>query len=513
MRYFPEIIRILDRFREPRIETIDTGFRKRREDKSFQLYEGIKTGNFKNDAVAAAALYDGEEADTRYSSLKNRLKGRMLNSLFHLNLRRAGYSEHAQAVYTCRKKSYYAHILIALGARNAGVRMAHRTLVLAERYQFVDISLEMALLLRTNASISDKTALYNEYDTLLKSALRQFEAECTSWELFDRAQSVLSRKSGERGKNANLLKTYTQQLRSLLSDDSSFTFRLNYYRLRAMSLGTSGEHLRLVATCEEALSYFRSVPHLAQKPRLGEFYLLKLQSYTAAKDYSMAKETALEIPTLFGYGSNNWFSFAQDYFILLMNTLDFAQANDLYAEASLHPRFALQDETAKERWMIYELYLHYALRRTPSYENAELRTKFDLSRFLTTVPTAAKDKHGLNVAMLIGHVLYMIDGGDFSGINNRIEALTTYRVRYLRVTDNPQSNLFFKLLRVMENTSFRYERALEAGDRYYQELRTIRPAIVHLEEELQIIPYAWLWEQILLKLREFKIEGKLLLGE
>jgi hypothetical protein len=194
--------------------------------------------------------------------------------------------------------------------------------------------------------------------------------------------------------------------------------------------------------------------------------------------------------------------------LLLMNTLDFVGANDFYREVTSHPRFRLQSEAAQEHWRIYELYLHYVLRRTEGYESMEIRKRFNLERFLSMSPVAAKDKHGLNVALLIGQVLYMLDEGDFDGINDRMEALTIYRVRWLRVTDNPQSNLFFKLLRLMENTSFSYELALERGDRYYQELRVLRPEIVHVEEELQIVPYEWLWQRALEKLRDLKAQGR-----
>src|SRR5580704_1279030 len=117
MKYLPELIRILDRFREKHIETIDSGFRERKENKEFQLYDGIKTGVFHNDSEAADTLYQVQPSAPKYSTLKNRLKIRLLNSLFHLNWKRAGFSESAQAYYTCRKHSFMVHVLVALGAR------------------------------------------------------------------------------------------------------------------------------------------------------------------------------------------------------------------------------------------------------------------------------------------------------------------------------------------------------------------------------------------------------------
>lgn len=53
MKYFPEIIRILENFRERRTDTVDTDFRAQTENKEFLLYDGIRSGKFPNDNEAA----------------------------------------------------------------------------------------------------------------------------------------------------------------------------------------------------------------------------------------------------------------------------------------------------------------------------------------------------------------------------------------------------------------------------------------------------------------------------
>jgi tetratricopeptide (TPR) repeat protein len=504
MKYFAEIIRILDRFREPRIETVDGTFRSRKEDKSYRLYEGIRNGTFKHDSAAAASLYEADVTDTRYSSLKNRLNTRLLNSLFHLDLKRAGFSESAQAYYTVQKRAFLARMLIFLGARSAGIKMAERMLDLSQRYHFIEVTLEMALLIRIHAGVIGNVSMYEEYDRLLKKTLRIFEAECISWEFFGRAQLIFMRQAGSKRQHLDEFEGYVEQLKAMLNDDSSFTFRLNYYRLLSRSLGVSGKFREHIAACDEAISYLRGVPHLAQNIRLGEFSLQKLDSYTAIHDYEMAEETAKECAALFGYGSNNWFAFAESNFLLYMNMLDFSRSNEFYLEVTQHKRFALQSEIYKEHWMIFELYLHYAMRRMPEYETMEFRKRFDLGKLLAVMPVAAKDKHGLNVALLIMQVLSMLDARNFDGINSRIEALGTYRSRYLTAGANKRSGLFFKLLRIMENNSFSYTLCLKKGERYYQELLMERDEAVDIEQELQILPYEWLWQRVLEKLKEYE---------
>ena len=504
MKYFAEIIRILDRFREPRIETVDTKFRSRKDEKSYRLYEGIHNGTFQHDSAAASALYESGTTDTRYSTLKTRLNIRLLNSLFHLNLKRAGFSESAQAYYTVHKKAFLVHTLLMLDARSSGIKIAKRVLDLSLYYHFVDVTLEMAILLRTHAGVIGKIAMYEEYDRLVKKTFRTFEAECISREFFGRAQLIFMHKAGSKREYVGQFESYVEQLKTMLNDDSSFTFRLNYYRLLSRSLVVSGKFREHIAACDEAISYLRNMPHLAQKMRIGEFSLQKLDSYIAIHNYEMAEQTAKECASLFGWSSNNWFAFAVSNFSLYTNMLNFARANEFYLEVTQHERYALQSEIYKEYWTIFELYLHYALRRMPEYETMEIRKRFDPAKFLGMTPVAAKDKHGLNVALLIMQILYMLDMRNFDGIIDRMEALGTYRSRYLTAGANRRSGLFFKLLRIMENNSFNYTLCLKKGERYYQELLIQREEAVDSDQELQILPYEWLWERVLERLKEYE---------
>src|SRR5579871_5208096 len=152
MKYFAEIIRILERFRERRTETVDTDFRSQTDNREFLLYDGIRSGSLPNDFEAADTLYQAPPTDTRYSSMKNRLKVRMLNSVYHLNLRRAGFSEAAQALYAAHKGVMTVQVFFMLGAHRVGKHIAERTFKLSEKFEITEVKLSMAIVLRQIAS-------------------------------------------------------------------------------------------------------------------------------------------------------------------------------------------------------------------------------------------------------------------------------------------------------------------------------------------------------------------------
>ncbi|MDP4200724.1 MAG: hypothetical protein Q8922_09440 [Bacteroidota bacterium] len=501
MRYFPEIIRVLDRFREKRVETLDGAFRRRTDDKAFLLYDGIRTGIFGNDSVAAGSLYQTRPNDPRYTTLKARLKIRLLNSLFHLNLRKAGFSESAQAEYSAKKRAFLIHTLVRLGARKAAVSLAKRNLDEATKYEITDIGYEMALLLRTNAGINARLAEYESYDQILKGFLANLNDEAVAWEYFDRQQIILGRYAGGRARFAPQFLEYALHLRSLLRGESSFTFRLNYYRVLGNALGAAGKHMERVAEMDGALMYLRSIPHLAQPARLAEFKLQQVDSFLRVRRYEEAEKAAEECLTLFNAVTISWFTLRELQFVILTNRLRFLDALDIYLEVTSHQIFPNLPEAMLERWRIYEYYLHYAFEKTGTPEAArELRMRFKVDTLMQMVPMAGRDKVGMNVALRILQIIYLLEGARFKDIFDRMESLNLYRARYLVAKSSKASSIFLKMLRIMEANSFGFERSRRQAARYYHQLQTETFEIVDSEMELEILPFTWLWDRILERL-------------
>ncbi len=241
MKYFSEFYRILEKFHEPRIETVDREFRGRKKSKEFRLYEGIGSGLFPNDSAAAGTLYEFARPDApKFSSLKNRLKVRMLNSLFHLNLKRAGFSDAAQAFYIAHRRMFMVVMLNGLGASTAARRMAETTLDLANRYELTNVALEMARLLRQYASDMGHTKQFDYYNGMLKSLLARYSDELESTEYFERINSIFNREAGGRIHYAEEFQGYEANLRGKLNPASSYNFQLHYHRVRTLAALSSG---------------------------------------------------------------------------------------------------------------------------------------------------------------------------------------------------------------------------------------------------------------------------------
>ncbi|HET6400777.1 MAG TPA: hypothetical protein VFH95_05190 [Candidatus Kapabacteria bacterium] len=511
MKYFPELVRILELFHEPRIETVDREFRARKKSREFQLYDGIGKGLFPNDTAAAGTLYEHARPDApKYSSLKNRLKVRMLNSLFHLNLKRAGFSDAAQAFYIAHRRQFMVNMLTALGASQAARRMAETTLEIATQFELTGIALEMARILRRYASDMGQIKKFEKYNKLLRELEVKYMDELRSVEYFERISAIFRRKAGGRSRYTEEFEGYKSELENMLKDTSSYNFRLNYHRVHALASDAAGQHTEVIEGSQAALQFLDSVPRLLMKERKADFWLYQFRSSLDAQDFDGARHAADECVAYYNIGSNNWFIYALSKFLLLMNTLQIKEANDFFTEVTTHERFAVQAEITKEHWEIFRFYLLLALKTLPDYDSALHPQKFNFALFEWKLIEARKDKEGMNVLVRFAHILHLVETGKYDECDNAVKALDDYRRRHVQASMTPRSSLFMQLLRMMVRYSYSHKACLAHSRKTYERLKTEKFEIVSSEQETQLLPYPWLWDWLIerMKANEEKVAAK-----
>ena len=129
--------------------------------------------------------------------------------------------------------------------------------------------------------------------------------------------------------------------------------------------------------------------------------------------------------------------------------------------------------------------------------------KFSLSKFSNDIPIISQDKSGFNLAARILSILFYIGRNDLDNAMQHIDALRVYQNRHLKDNNTGRSNLFIKLLSVMEKKSFNYK-----------ELKNVKEYIILKESyanqimnESEIIFYDILWEMLqdILKKNDYRL--------
>ena len=509
MKYLSEITRIVTNFRDPIVEIIDENSALTSNDAVSKLYTGLKNGSIDSDQKAAEIVYGKPIIDTKYTSLKNRLKRRLLNTLFFLNIRPPDFSEYASALYQSNKNLFLVKTLVSLGGRNTATKLAESALAHSQKFNITSNSIEFLIILRGYSSFLGNEKKYDEYNTQFTKSQKTYDAEILAQEYQDRITIKFARSSAEQPEMADIIEQYCNNLRSLREKYDSKNLSYNYFRIQNLSYQIARNYQAAVAICNEAEEYISRNPYLFNKNQLAEFSLQKLTCYLTLREYERGKETAIRCEELYPKESNpNWFIYMEYYFYLTMHTEHFSEAEAVYKSVVENPRFAFQPEHKKEHWKLFELYLQFAMSLGSSERTASNRS-FDPNKFLRVVPLYSKDKRGFNIAILILHIILLLDNNDFGGIIGRMDALRTYRTRYLRTGSNKQSALFFRMLQIMETNSFSYELTKQKTKRYFEKMKSTAADFNEIQDGLQVLPFDWLWNKILEMLKQ-KEEQKII---
>jgi hypothetical protein len=508
MKQLKELVQIVTRHRQPKPDFIDEEFINSTSEHASRLYNAVRQGKLTSDQAAAEEIYGSSIIDTRYTTLKSRLKSKLLNSLFFLNISRKDYSEWIVAFYKVSKMIFWMRTLSVLGVVRNSTKLGETIVGICEKYQFNAQVIDVLMTLRRLYGTSGDRTSYESVDSTLKSVLNKLNDELVAREYYERMSLILSKSTVADPEVIATIHKYDQELQTRISPNNTFEFRMNAYRIGILDRQLQHEYRQVIALSEVAIQYLHENPMFSYSIRFGEFNLQKLESCLFLRDYILGQETAERLEKLLPKGSGMWFLYMENYFLLAMQTEHYTQASSLYKEVTLHERFQFQLDQTKERWKIFELYLEFALRVSKvDSEPGSQATAFDLKRFLRNVPVYSHDKRGLNIAILIIHVLLLLEENDFSSIISRMDALRTYRTRYLRSRTAKQSSLFFRMLQIMEDSSFSYKETEKSTRKLYEQLLTIATDTSEIQEGIMILRFETLWKMILELLEKKEKEG------
>ena len=146
------------------------------------------------------------------------------------------------------------------------------------------------------------------------------------------------------------------------------------------------------------------------------------------------------------------------------------------------------------------MYLHFLFlveQITPATSDKNFST-IRLGKFLNNVPSFAKDKHGMNIPVLVIQMAFLILQKKYDGAAERIDALNKYCDRYLK-TNNPnfRCNCFIKMLVQIPISGFHRAGVERRAARYFDKLKTIEINFSNQAREVEVLPFEILWVLIL----------------
>jgi len=486
-----ELAIIINRTKLKGLREIDFPFSDRSE--LAKLYQFISDNALFSETELLQALH----VDNRkFHKLSAALSERLMGSLFLIDLKQSSYTDRQRAYYECYKDWAAAKILQGKNARRSAVLISERILRQAIRYEFTELSIDIARFLRMHyGAIQLDPDKYHRYAQMAAQFNELYAVE----ERIESAyvhlvQQFLTRQA--MGKElSDLARAQFNDIEPLLSTYHSHNAHL-YGRLIEMMIYTStDQNERVLPVCDNLIAFFSAKGYIASVPLLAAYYqkmesLLELRRYD---EQDMGIEKCFE---LLEEGSFNWFKYQETYLILLLHTQRYAEAHSIFGRAVAHKKFPYQPEALREYWRILEAYLHFLMEtgQLPADPHKPL-PPFKLGRFLNETPIYAKDRRGINISILIIQLLFLIVQRKYSQAVDKVDAIQRYVDKYLRQPETKRAYLFIKALLALPLYHFDRKAVMAKTDRYISELKEhhAKGAIVqsHL---IEILPFEHQWE-------------------
>lgn len=467
-----------------------------------QLLNGIRTGTFTTDEVAAEALYGDKNAKAKFKTLKSRLKDLLLDNILLMKVDPRKQSPYNILIHQSIKNFCSARLLLLNGASQSGIVLMKKALILSDRAETTGLSVLCLQFLSIMASVYGENRNFEKYKTQALNAVKLYGAEIEAESIENESRIRMLRQIGFNKKLSDMIETNFNRLNELSNNNRSSNIRWNYFRVGFIHYSYVGNYEKLLQLAQEAEVFNKSKKELYSLGRGGELSLMQLASYLQLKRYKQGSEHAEKCKGYFVKGTYNWFVYTENYLIFELNTRTYEKALEIFTEAMKHPRMKTLPPDRQEKWKIFEAYLYYMLPPVLRPQN------FKVLRFLNEVPLYSKDKAGFNVAINIIQILLMIQERQFDKLIDKAESLKMYRSRYIKEDEDFRSNCFVKMLLIMIRCDFDPEETKREASGYFKKMQSYGEKSGRHFDAMEVVPYEVLWENVMEDIQNYTPHNK-----
>jgi hypothetical protein len=454
------------------------------------------------------ALFAASEEGVNLTSLKNKLKERLLDAIFLLDFKDSNFSSRQKAFFECYKKWSAAMTLLIRNAKIIGIDQLERLLRHAKHFEFTELTLDILRVLRLQYSTVDGDI--EKYEAIKI----QYHAYELIWQMESKAEfyysELMAQYTNSKSTKTEVMdqaKTYYAELEIAMQGCESFKLHLFGRMVHLLIYNSVNDYVNTARLCEDAIVFFDKKEYDSGLP-LQVFYYNLVVCYLQLGEFEKGQQVINRCEYYFEEGSFNWFKLQELFFSLAIKTAHYEEAYHLYEKVTNYPNFKQKQPQIVEMWSIFQAYIFYLIRveKIPEAVLSEKSKKFKMSKFINDISLFNKDKRGMNISILIIQILYAIADRDYKKSVDRIEGIDKYCGRYLKETDTFRSNCFIKMLLQIPIANFHREATARKAERYLKTLQSHEIGADSQSHEIEIVPYEALWDMALesLQLKIYK---------
>lgn len=466
------------------------------------LLDGIRNGKIRSDKEAMQLLYGGENKEA-YKKIKSRLKERLSNTLFFIDVNKHIKGEGPKKRFRAYKKFSMIMILAYEEKRELSRNMAIKLLRQAERLSIFDLVILLCNHLQEYylvwAPNSEKAEYYyNKYKKLITLQIQERQATNLWAKLVN---LLMTDKANKAEVNFADLKTELQKIRIISKTNRQYTFNYRMYSSFIFFHWLNENYREQKQISAEALEYLQPYAHS------NPVALVIMTTYKAIAELNLGEYETSE-HTLTGClekykmtpGKLHWLNIFNYLFLIKMIKKEYAEGAKILSQVISIWGFKKLDLKWLQPWLVKEAFINILV-KVGKISESELQgvtlRPFRVHKFMNEVPFFAKNKRGTNIAILIAQFIYLLAVDKTNKLYERLDGLNQYCHRYLRNDYTYRSNCFIKMLMKIPALNFHPVRVRSHTEVYWKKLKKAPLQISEQSYEVEIIPYEDLWQIVL----------------
>lgn len=507
MESLGELINLITKKRIKKVELFDESSRNKQSN-YYKLFEGIHSEKYKTDADAARDIYQCDPSEKKYLILKTRLKQKLLNTLYFLDMDDKSVSEAQSAMYECSKALFYSKVLLLNNTKRIAIPTLEKVYRKAHEFSLTDIELESARMLRQHMSQNGSYKDFLMYRIIVEITEKKAQIENMAESFYQESRALFNKSKSNREKVRKTTQEQYQKLEPYLNEFISPIIRMNYYKLKALHYQLSDDYKSAVDVVVEAEQYISENMKHFTKNDLAKLSIKKMNYYLHLRDFEQGEAAVKTSIEFFIPGGNNWVTLHEYYFLLAMHTKNYLKAAEIFQAVVMQSKFRLLSKLRKERWKVFQAYLHFIYKDAGLKEIRQLtqnsKTGFKLNEFMVDLPEFSKKQRGLGIAKLVVQTLYHLEKMNLEYVGKCTDAISMYSRRYPKKDINFRSECLINLLMNMKAEDFRFYQTRKSSEKHYDELTLTTMQYLGGNRGLEVMPYEVLWDMVLDKLKNYR---------
>lgn len=497
MKMLKELIDLLPPEKIAQIELI--GSKSNSDTQLEKLYRGLQKREFSSEEEAIEKLYGSQKnSGATFAKLRERLRDRLLNTLFFVDVNKPKFSEHPLAVVNCHQQYAQFKILLVKSARKTGIWLAEGLLEYTQKYELTELTYLITTDLKYHyGTLEINKPKYLKFDSIQKKSLEQLQDENLAMDGYH----LFFLK--DMGKNKTSLADINNQwltmdavLKEKFTHEATSRFLHYYSNAYAEYQFLNGDYPAIIPVIQKSIKYLYAKKNL-HKPIAFSMYRILLMAHFNLRQLKEAIEISNSIENLTVENQHNWFVIRYFKALFYIHKREYESAEQIKVSTFKTREIDDLKSGLFEIWRTLEAYLEFlaVYREGTSKKNRE--GSFRLNKFLNQVPLYQKDKTRRNVTILLVQLLFFLARNNYGRYIDRMDALTQYRQRYLKENNTFRSNCMIRMMVKVGKYGFHPKRVKSYTKKDLWKLKSRQAELSSRSSEVEIIPYEDMWDMVM----------------